>query len=241
MTNRAIFLSFAVGLALPITALGQTTQFGAPPTIQVTGTAVITAKPDMVQIEVGVITQAATAQAATQDNAKRVDSTIAAIRNILGSAGEIKTIGYSVRPEYRYPKEGGAPLITGYTASNSVQVSMRDLAGVGRVIDAATGAGGNTIQRLEFMLKDDHAVQLQALGGAAEKAKSKAQAIASALGLRIVRILRAEEQPGYAPPPRPMNERVVAMAAGAAVPATSVEPGTLEIRATVTLTVEIGQ
>jgi uncharacterized protein len=240
MPSRAILVFLVVGLALPIFAFGQTPQSGATPTIQVTATAVITAKPDMAQIEVGVITQAANAQAATQDNAKRVDATIAAIRSILGSGGETKTIGYSVRPEYRYPKEGGAPQITGYVASNTIQISMRDLAGVGRLIDAATASGGNTIQRLEFILKDDQAVQLQALAEAAAKAKAKAQAIATALGLRVLRVQHAEEQGGYAPQPRPVNERMVAMAAGAAAPTTSIEAGTLEVRASVILTVEVG-
>jgi uncharacterized protein YggE len=244
MLGKTSFLVLAVLPALfllPVSAVGQTsTQPAQPASIQVTATAIITAKPDQAHIEVGVVTQSATAQSATLDNAQRVDATITAIRKILGSGGEIKTIGYSVRPVYRYPKEGGVPSITGYTASNIIQVSINDLVGVGRVIDAATASGTNTIQRLEFVLKDDQAVQLQALAEAAAKAKAKAQAIASALGLRVVRILRAEEQGGYSAPPRPMNERVFAMAADAAAQPTPVEPGTVEIRATVALTVEVG-
>lgn len=226
---------------LPVSIAGQTAvQPAQPASIQVTATAIITAKPDRAQLEVGVVTQATTAQSATLDNAQRVDATIAAIRKILDRGGEIKTIGYSVRPVYRYPKEGGVPSITGYTASNMIQVSINDLAAVGRVIDAATASGTNTIQRLEFVLRDDQAVQLQALAEASAKAKAKAQAIASALGLRVVRILHAEELGGYTSPPRPMNERVFAMAAEAAAPPTPVEPGTVEIRATVSLTVEVG-
>ncbi len=244
MIDKSVFLAVAVcsSLAfLSVSAAGQTSvPPPPPPSIQVTASALITAKPDQARIEVGVVSQSATAQAATLDNAQRVDATIAAIRKLLGSGGEIKTIGYSVRPVYRYPKEGGAPAITGYTASNMVQVSLNDLAIVGRVIDAATASGTNTIQRLEFVLKDDQAAQLQALAQASAKAKAKAQAIATALGLRIVRILRAEEQGAYSTPPRPMVERGLAMAAEAAVQPTTVEPGTVEVRASVTLTVEVG-
>lgn len=243
MLTQSPFPVLAVLIAaflLPAPLSGQTvSQPAQPPSIQVTATATITAKPDQAHIEVGVVTQSATAQTATSDNAQRVDATIAAIRKILGSGGEIKTIGYSVRPVYRYPKEGGTPAITGFTASNMIEVSINDLTGVGRVIDAATASGTNTIQRLEFVLRDDHALQLQALAEASVKARAKAQAIASALGLRVVRILHAEEQGGYVAPPRPMNERVFAMAAEAAAP-TPVEPGTVEIRATVSLTVEVG-
>jgi uncharacterized protein YggE len=53
------------------------------------------------------------------------------------------------------------------------------LASVGRLIDAATGSGANTVQHLRFTLKDDQAVQLQALAAAASKAQAKAQAMAS--------------------------------------------------------------
>ncbi len=244
MFSRTSFLVLVILpalLLLAVSATGQTSsQVAQPATIQVAATAIITAKPDQAHIEVGVVTQSATAQSATLDNAQRVDATIAAIRQILGSGGEIKTIGYSVRPVYRYPKEGGVPSITGYTATNMIQVTINDLAGVGRVIDAATASGTNTIQRLEFVLKDDQAVQLRALTEASAKAKAKAQAIASALGLRLVRILHAEEQGGFSPPPRPMTERAFAMAAGAAEQSTPVEPGTVEIRATVALTVEVG-
>jgi len=217
----------------------QASQTPQPPSIAVSAEAVVTVKPDQAQIDIGVVTQSATAQAATAENAQRVDATIASIRKVLGNSGEIKTIGYSVHPVYRYPKEGGSPTITAYTASNIVQVTTSDLGGVGRVIDAATASGANTIQQLQFTLKDDQAMQLRALGEAAAKAKAKAQAMASALGLKILRVLRAEEQGGVV---RPAGERVFAMAAGApAAPPTQVEPGTVEVRAAVTLTVEVGQ
>ncbi|MBZ5495012.1 MAG: SIMPL domain-containing protein [Acidobacteriia bacterium] len=227
-------LILLVALVLPKLAAGQV----PPPSIQVSAEAVVAVKPDQALIQVGVVTQSATAQAATAENAQRVDATITAIRNVLGNGGEIKTVGYSVRPVYRYPKEGGTPAITGYTASNVVQITMNDLAGVGRVIDTATASGANTIQQLQFTLKDDQAVQLRALNEAATKAKAKAQAMAAALGLKMVRVLRAEEQGGVV---RPQSERLYMMAGAATAPQTTVEPGTVEVHATVTLTVEVGQ
>lgn len=152
-------LVLLVSLALPKLAAGQAFPPSVlPPSIQVSAEAIVTVKPDQAFIEIGVVTQAATAQAATADNAQRVDATITSIRKVLGSAGEIKTVGYSVRPVYRYPKEGGAPTVTGYTSSNTVQVTTSDLAGIGRVIDTATASGANTIQQLQFTLKDDQAV-----------------------------------------------------------------------------------
>ena len=241
MHIERLHLVLFITLALPALAFGQApAQALPPPSIQVSAEAVVTVQPDQAFIEVGVVTQAATAQAATADNAQRVEAAITSIRKVLASGGEIKTVGYSVSPVYRYPKEGGTPAITGYTASNTVQIRTGDLAGVGKVIDAATASGANTVQRLQFTLKDEQAAQLRALTEAAAKAKTKAQAVAAALGLRIVRIIRAEEQGGVVRPP---NERLYLMAGAATAQQTPtpVEPGTVEVRATVTLTVEVGQ
>jgi uncharacterized protein YggE len=207
-----------------------------PPSIRVTGEVTIAARPDQARIDLGVITQAPTAQAAAAQNAQQLSTTLAELRKVIGSNADIKTISYSLTPNYRYPKDGGTPTITGYTATNIVQVKTNDLAQVGRIIDAATQSGANTIHRLEFALKDEQAVQSQALSEAAAKAKAKAQAIASALGLKITRVLFVEES-GPQILPRVYGE-TRAMAAAVQTP---VEPGTIDVRATVTLTVEVSQ
>src|SRR4051812_23176168 len=156
----------------------------ARPSIRVTGEAIITAKPDQAQIDVGVLTQALTAQDAAAQNAQKVEAVISVLRKALGAGADIKTVGYSLNPNYHYPERGGPPTITGYTASNTVQVKTSDLAQVGKIIDAATQAGANNIQALRFMLKDEQAARAQALKDAAQKARAKADTLASALGLR---------------------------------------------------------
>jgi uncharacterized protein YggE len=238
MNRRRSMLVLPLYLILQELALGQAVP---PPSIQVSAEAVVTAKPDQAQMEIGVVTQGNNAQSTAQDNSQRVESTMAAIRKVLGDAGEIKTIGYSVHPNYRYLKEGGTPTISGYTVSNVIRVTTSDLTVVGRLVDAATSSGANTIQQLQFTLRDEQAVQLQALREASTKAKAKAQAIAAALGLKIVRVLHADEQGGVV---RPLPERMLSMNAGVAgsiATPTPVETGSIEVRATVTLTVEVGQ
>jgi uncharacterized protein YggE len=82
---------------------------------------------------------------------------------------------------------------------------------------------------------------MQALREASTKAKAKAQAIAAALGLKIVRVLHADEQGAVV---RSLPERMLSMNAGVAgsiATPTPVETGSIEVRATVTLTVEVGQ
>ena len=211
----------------------------ARPTIRVGGEATINAKPDQAELSLGVVTQAATGQAAAAQNAQKLDAVLVQLRKILGSGAEIKTLGYSLTPNYRYPKEGGQPTISGYTASNVVEVKTGDLSQVGKLIDIATQSGANTVQSLRFTLKDEQPVLAQALRQAAVKARAKADALASALGVKIVRVLQVDEG---GQPIRPVFAEAMAMrASDSAAPPTPVEPGTIEVRATVTLAVEIAQ
>jgi uncharacterized protein YggE len=210
----------------------------ARPSIRVTAEATVKIAPDQAQIDIGVITQAQTAQAAAQQNAQKLETVISALRRALDQTAEIKTVGYSLNPNYRYPATGGQPTITGYTASNVVQVKTSDLKRLGDLIDIASQTGSNTIQGLRFMLKDEQTARAEALRQAALKARAKADALASALGLKIQRVLHVEES-GATPQPIMYERAEMASVAGKA--ATPVESGTIDVQAIVTLTVEIAQ
>jgi hypothetical protein len=144
-------------------------------------------------------------------------------------------LSYALTPDHRYPQEGGSPTIAGYSAANVVQVKVNDLQRVGRIIDNAKRAGANTIQSLHFTLKDEQTLRAQALVEAATRARHKVEVIASALGLKIVRVLAVEESGADWPiSPRPLMEARVAMALPPPV-----EPGSIEVTTQVTLTVEV--
>lgn len=228
-------------MKLVVLALGLTAGVVAPqepPVIRAFGEAVISAPPDQAQIELGVVAQAPTAQAAAEQSARQLEAVLARLRKLLAGKAEIRTAGYSLSPNYRYPRDGGKPEITGYTASNIVQVRTRDLAGVGPVIDSATQSGANTVHSLQFMLRDDQAARSKALQEAVRKARAHAEAMAAAAGLKIVRVLALEQ--GEAQTIRPVREPVMARAELAGAP-TPIEPGSIEVRATVTLTVQVTQ
>lgn len=228
--NAAMLIALAVSSAQAQEGLSK-----PPPSIRTTGEAVVTVRPDRAQIDVGVVTQSENSQTAVNQNAEKLEATLARLRQLLGPNADIKTISYSVTPNYRYPKEGGEPTIAGYTATNVVRVTLDDLGKVGSVIDTASQAGSNRIQNLRFMLKDETAAQAQALRDAATKARAKSQALASALNLNVVRVLSVSEGGG---PVIPVREIAFARAQDASTP---IEPGTIEIRAEVTLTVEVAQ
>jgi uncharacterized protein YggE len=182
-----------------------------------------------------VVTQANSSQAAADQNARKLDATLTRLRQLLGTAADIKTISFTLQPNYLYPREGGEPDITGYTATNLVRITIDDLTRVGTLIDAATEAGANRIRSLQFVLKNEGPAHAQALREAAAKARTKADALAFALGVRIGRVLSVTET---SPAVVPVRNVAFARAGAAATP---IEPGTIEVRATITLRVEISQ
>jgi len=233
---RLLFCLFAVQLAQaqsPDPALAYRT-----PTVRAQGSATITEKPDQIRIDIGVVTQAQTAQAAGAANAKRFSEVVSSMKTLLGDAADIQTISYSVNPNYRYPREGGTPAITGFTANNVVRVTSGDITLAGKIIDASTKTGANEIRGIEFSVKNEQALRGKALAAAARSARANAEAMAAAIGLRITRVMRVEEATPVQI--RPVREMMMAQAKSADVP-TPVEPGTIRVDATVALTAEVAQ
>jgi uncharacterized protein len=201
--------------------------------VRATGEATRSAKPDRAQISIGVVTQAPTAQEASNQNAARTTQVLDSMKRALGAGGEVKTSGYSISPDYSYPKNE-APRITAYSATNTVLVTIDDLKLVGKIIDLATSSGANSMAGISFTLQDDEAIRAQALAEAAVKARANAEAIAKALNLQVVGVLEAQstEVPGV----RPL---FLPTAAKARAVETPVESGTLDIHASVSVTLEV--
>lgn len=206
-----------------------------PSIVRAAGEASVSAKPDRVRIDVGVVTQASTAEAAASRNAAQTTAVLSKLTSILGIAGSLRTANYSLNPEIHYPPNGGSPTITGYSANNTVQVTLDDLALTGKTIDAATAAGSNLVNGVQFLFRDDSSFRGEALRQATLKARANAETIALAMGLHVVRLVAAEAE-GSAPPR--MFEFMGMAQRNVAIP-TPIESGTLDIRATVTVTLEV--
>jgi uncharacterized protein YggE len=191
--------------------------------------------PDLAEITAGVTTTAPGAVAASRENAEKMAQVIAALHGARVSAGDIQTAGIGLQPQYDY-KDRQAPHLTGYQATNSVTVRMRDLPRAGAVIDALVAAGANQIGGPTFLIADEEPVRDLARAAAVAKARARAELYARALGLHVRRIARVSE--GGAPQPiRPVPMmRMTAMAASAPTP---VEPGQLGIDAEVTIEFEL--
>jgi uncharacterized protein YggE len=157
-------------------------------TISVTGTGVVKARPDRAVLSLSVVTQADTAEEAISENADKMNSVIETVRNKGILENQTETSAYSLSPIWEYPKEGGSPKIVGYTCSNTIRVTVKNLNKVGEIIDAAVTAGANQISSLQFTISEEAMRQLglNALSLAVEDAASKASTIATAAKVTLV-------------------------------------------------------
>jgi uncharacterized protein YggE len=118
--------------------------------------------------------------------------------------------------------------------SNVVNVKTKTVALVGQSIDAAIDAGANQVQRLVFTVDDDSEARRRALGIAARQARGKAESVAASLGVKLGPVRSVVEQD--LGPARPLARGVAMQEAASFTP---VEPGTVDVRARVVLTIDV--
>lgn len=158
-------------------------------TISLTGVGTAKAKPDRAIFSFTVVTQSSTAKEAQRENAERMNGVVGALKELGLAENQTKTTGYSLYPMWVYPKEGGEPSIVGYTCSNTLEVTLKNLEDIGAVIDAGVSAGANQISSITFTISEGLSRQLElvALEKAVKDAEAKANIIATAAGLELVK------------------------------------------------------
>src|SRR5579883_1973040 len=217
--------------AAPVQAQSIVAANPAPPVsgskrgITVTGQGRIQARPDQATIETGVQTQATTAREAQAANNRAMQAVISAIKAAGIPDRDIQTSGLSLSPII-----GENQTVQGYRAVNNVTVRIENIDQTGAVLDAAIQAGANMAGSVRFGFKDETSLRNQALAAAAADARSKAAALASALGLQISGIESVVE--GTVSIPIPLAAPRAVASASEAVP---VEPGEQTITAQVTV------
>ena len=204
------------------------------PHISVRGNGIVSAKPDMVNLQVGVQIQNTSLDSAQAEAATKAD----AIVNQLKAAGiaekDISTAQYNVEPVMNY-RENQPPTVTGFRVTNIMNVKVRDITKAGKLIDDMVKSGANTIYGLSFSFSDPTAVMKQAREQAMNDAKAKAQELASLGGVGLGSPIVIDDG-GANVPPIIMDQ---SMAAGAersmAASAPPINPGQQEIRVDVTV------
>ena len=191
--------------------------------------------PDVATLSAGVVTQAVDGNTAMRENAVQMDKVMAAIKAAGIAERDIQTSGINLSPQYRYA-ENEAPKITGYQASNTVSLKVRDITKLGRVLDSLAAQGANQINGPSFEIDQPEPVYDEARLAALKKAQARAETYAKALGLRVRRIVSISESNGGGFRPMPM----MAMARGKAEMDTAVAPGETTLSVSLDVVFEMG-
>ena len=198
-----LVLAVAIAATTPLAAQVPTSaQQQTPPQITTSAIGQTRVTPDRAMIQVAVQSQGETAAAAAAENARKQTSVIEAVKAAGVAAAQIRTSGYNVSPEYAQ-SGGKAPKVTGYRASNTVQVEVRTIDIIGKVIDAALGAGATNVGSAGLYSSNTDAARRDALKDAVAKARADADAAATAAGGSVGALL--ELTIDQYPMPRPIG------------------------------------
>ena len=206
-THRNIAL--AAAFALSATGLwGCSTSVQIPDTVKVqqgdssdnritvSGMEEVKAVPDIAQIRYSVYTQAATAQACQEENAKNVNQTLETLKGLGVEEKSIQTSDYGMSPIYDW--NSGKQKITGYQMNTSITVSDIPVENAGKIITDSVASGVNELDSVQYLCSDYDEKYQEALKKAVEMARSKADAMAEAAGMTVVKAVNISED-GYYP------------------------------------------
>jgi len=239
---RTKILVFAVlAFALILSACGPAVvgQAGAQPvtrTLNVNGLGSTYLTPDIAYIYIGVHSEGATASEVVSANKTQTNAVLDALKAAGVDEKDLRTTNFSIWPSQQYSPEG---VVTGaiYMVDNTVYVTVRDLDGLGDLLDDTIAAGANSINSIQFDVADKTAAVKEARAKAVADAKTQAQELADAAGVTLGAIQNISF---YDNSPYPVFEGKGggggAMAAESSV---SIQPGQLTISVSVNITYDI--
>jgi uncharacterized protein len=196
--------------------------------ITVTGTGTVQTVPDQAEFTLGVQSEGPTARDALATNSERMRHVLAALFSAGVAKKDVQTQDVSLSQTF---SSDGRP--NGYSAHNSVSVTIRVLAKAGAILDAASNAGANDVYGPTLSRSDEDGQQAKALRAAIDNARAKARVLADAAGVQLGTVTAITENGSEPEPYYP-----VALAqrdAGAPI-----EPGRQQVQATVRVTFAIG-
>lgn len=206
-----------------------------PHVIVVSGQGEVAGTPNQAQLSAGVTTNAATADAALVENARKMTAVFAALKRAGVPDKAIRTSNFSVAPQYPpYNQNTGPQRIVGYQVSNQVDVTLDDTRTLGPTLDALVAAGANQINSIGFSIRDTDALLAAARTAAVGDAMRRAQTYAKAAGVTLGAVISIQES-GDNEGPRPMLRAMTVMAA----PVTPTAAGEQSVTANVSVTFEI--
>ena len=152
-------------------------------TISVNGTGSAEVEPDLAIINLGVQTDADTASEALTQNNQQMEAVLNTLRTAGIANNDIRTTIIQIYPRYEVPpqpREGqtGQPELIGYTATNTVEVRVRNINNLGTILDQVVSSGGNRVDSIRFDVSDQAGALEQAREAAMQNAADKAEQLA---------------------------------------------------------------
>lgn len=199
----------------------------APPAVvRATGEAVGSVRADQTALRLSVVSTGRSAERAGAKNAEKTTEVVTRLRDLLGQDASIRTVNYT----------SNKSRVDGYFANNTIEVHAPDPAMAGKVIDEASKFGATVIGGLQPSALNEQNARAEALKQATVRARADAEAMAAALGMRVVRVLSAETVAAPAPAqpllgPMEFAKRVI-------LP-TPIESGTEDLRVQVRVALEV--
>jgi uncharacterized protein YggE len=216
------------------TAYGQAIAAPPAPQIVTQGRSEIEVAPDRAELRLSVETRASTGADAGRQNSQIVSAVLDTLRRGFGLTDrDLVTLGYMLQPQMVYPRDGAAPRVEGYVATNTVRVRTGSIDRVGAMIDASLRKGATNISGLSFSATGTDDARRTALSMAVEQARKDAEAMAVAAGGRLGPLLELINQEMDFRSPAPMMMAMEAKLMSDAAP-TQIQAGEQTILARVT-------
>lgn len=214
--------------------------------VSVSASGTVSVVPDMAEIAFSIVTEGEDAQAAQEENTGKVDSVLKALKDLGVKEESIMTSDYSISPEYDYDQDPAK--LTGYQVRTSLTVSDQKIGDSGRILSAAVDAGVNDVSGVTYTCSTYDQKYQQALEKAMDAAKEKAETLAAASGLKPGLPLDIQEgyqdtSARYQPSADDYDSDMIMMSKTASdeSSAVSMNPGSMEIKASVSVTYELIQ
>jgi uncharacterized protein YggE len=227
-------LVVVIALAFVIPAVGNAQQPRSEPLVMTTGAGVLQVVPDRAFVSVAAESRAANPRDAQRRNTEAMTPVLEKLRAAGIPAEAIRTTAYDLQPEWDFVNN--RRVSRGYVARNTVEVRIDAVDRVGEILEIAVGSGATTLGGVRFDLKDRASHEREALRLAVADARAKAETVAAAAGQSVSRIVRIEEQGAVSSGPIAFRVAAQDLARGDAPP---ISAGEMEIRAQLTLTVEL--
>ncbi len=175
--------------------------------ISVEGIGKVSAVPDVATISFSVSENAETASIAQTAATKKINVALAVVDEFDIEEKDIKTSSYNVYPRYSNPTPcysypcayDDSQRIIGYSASQTVEIKVRNIDDVGKILSALGDAGVSNIYGPNFTIDDEEALRAEARREAIEAAREKAKVLADDLDVRLVRVVSFWENSGGYP------------------------------------------